>query len=103
MPKLPSLPKRVKGAITNYRVVLLRHKSRAGRHHPMRKRGAVIEVNPNMNRGSMWQAWWHEMVHKWEMECGFSLKDKDGDSDVDRIATAIHADFLRNKWKLPGQ
>jgi len=37
------------------------------------------------------------------MECGFSLKDKDGDSDVDRIATAIHADFLRNKWTLPGQ
>ena len=101
---MPRLPRRVRGAITDYRVTCkLEDDSNAGEHNASSADGAEIRVSPTLNEDTQWHVWWHEMVHKWELEGGFKLKDEDNDSDVDRLATAIHADWRRNNWKLPGE
>lgn len=100
--KPPPLPKRIKGLLGIYRVVVgTQDQSNAG-ECVITERGAEIRVTSALPPMLQWQALVHELVHKWEFEGGFVLKDTPGDSDVDRLAMAITADFIRNGWVLPG-
>ena len=99
---LPPLPKRVKGLLCPYRVVIgTQDQSNAG-ECVILERSAEIRVTSILPPPLQWQVFFHEMIHKWEMEGGLLLKDIPGDSDVDRLGTAITADFIRNNWTLPG-
>lgn len=103
---LPALPRRVLGAVADYDVVLVSPdqlpEGAVGLHSGTGRSGARMAVSEDMNPDHRWQVFFHELVHKWELEGGFQLKDDDGDSDTDRLATAIYADFKRNGWTLPG-
>ena len=104
MRQLPPFPKFVKGAVADYSV--LNHTSEtanAGEHDYGSLDGPAIRVGTNLNDNYRWHTFIHELIHKWEVEGGFKLDDEDGDSDVDRLAVALFADFLRNGWKLPGE
>jgi len=97
------LPKKVKGAICDYKVTLgTQDQSNAG-ECVLTEHGGEIRVTSNLPPPYQWQTFLHELIHKWELEGGFTLKDNPGDSDVDRLATAICADFVRNGWRFPGE
>lgn len=99
----PPLPRKVKGAVSDYAVTRdLTDQANAG-ECVITPKGCEIRVTKVLPPGCTWQTFLHELIHKWEHESHITpLKDRDDDSDVDRLATAILADFLRNGWTLPG-
>ncbi len=103
MRKLPPLPRRIKGAVCDYKVTLGTQDETNSGEHVVTEAGAEIRVASTLEPNNKLQVFFHELLHKWEREGGFKLKDEDEDSDVDRLATAIYADFRRNNWKLPGE
>jgi len=100
--RLPPLPKKVKGAIIDYVVTLGTVDPSLAGECALNTKGAALRISDAYPPEYQWQTFIHEWLHKIEREAGVSLKDDEGDSDVDRLATAIVADFLRNKWTLPG-
>lgn len=105
MRRLPELPTRVKGDIADYRIVRdTQDQTNAGEHIISPKLGCEIRITSVLPLTHQWQTFFHEILHKWEQEAGVkSIKDEPEDSDVDRLARAMLADFLRNGWKLPGE
>ena len=100
--KFPPIPNKVKGALCLYKVTHgTQDQSNAGECITT-EAGCELRVTTALPIELRWQTFLHELVHKWEAEGGFLLKDIPGDSDVDRIATAMLADFIRNNWTLPG-
>lgn len=104
----PPLPRRVRGAVTDYEVrIEVLPEGTAGQHSSQREAGGVLRIDKHLNADARWQVFFHELVHKWETETGFKVRetetDGEQDSDADRLATAIYADFRRNGWKLPGE
>ena len=96
---LPPLPKHVKGLLCDYDVINeVLDETNAGEHR-LTKDGGEIRVTSILPPGMRWQTFGHELVHKWESEAGIKLKE----DVVDRLASAMIADFIRNKWKLPGE
>jgi len=100
--RLPPLPKNVKGALQTYRVVTGTIDGTNAGEHEISRIGCELRVTALLPLAHQWHAFLHELVHKWEMEGGFLMKDEPGDSDVDRLAMAMCADFIRNGWTLPG-
>jgi len=96
---MPKLPEVVRGAITDYRIVHRKHKTRAGRIKIYGKGGAIIEINPDMSYDLQIATLVHELLHACDEETGGGLKER----EVDRISVAWVALYRRNGWKLPGQ
>lgn len=94
-------PKVVKGGIVDYKVVLddgskkLLAPKQAGFIDPIKKR---IVLGTDQPKEFIWRTFFHEMIHKWEIEASVSLRE----SEVDRLATVMYEDFRRNGWVLPG-
>ena len=100
--KMPPLLKRVKGAVCDYKVVLGGTDETNAGECVLTPTHGEIRISPVYPLEYQWQTFFHEWIHKLEEEGGFKLKDDPGDSDVNRLATAIFADYRRNRWTLPG-
>lgn len=105
MRELPDLPKKVKGALVDFRVYLERPKTdgAAAAFENGDVELPVIRVSPRLCKEFQWQAFFHELIHACELEQGLNFKDDAENSDVDKLATALTGMFFRNNWSLPGE
>ena len=103
MRKWPPLPKVVKGAVSDYAVTEGTQDSTNAGEKVITENNAELRITTAIPIEMRWQTFFHELIHKWEEEGEFKLKDTPGNSDVNRLATAMFADYKRNDWKLPGE
>ena len=103
MRRLPPLPSKVKGLFLDYTVTFGTADLNNAGECVLTKKGAEIRIHEGLAPELEWVTWFHEWFHKIEHEAGVRLKDDDDNNEVDRVAAAIFADFLRNGWKLPGE
>lgn len=105
MRELPSLPKKVKGLITDYRVTLERPSTdgAAAAFETDEAGYPCIHVSPNLPPPYQWQAFFHELIHAAEFEQNLVLPDTTKNPVVDRLAMSLAGFWLRNNWKLPGE
>jgi hypothetical protein len=101
--ELPKLPRKIKGSVIDYTVSIGTADVTMAGECVLTVDGAELRVSNAYPIEYQWQTLFHELVHKWEREGGIKLKDEDDNSEVDRLATAIFADFIRNGWPLPGE
>ena len=79
------LPETVPIGSQLYRVVLVKHMPDDAACDRGPHKTIWVEDNPE-NARDLVLKWWHEIFHCGEREYGYHLKDKDWDSDIDRIA-----------------
>jgi len=101
--KLPEIPKHVRGVLFDYKVVQVERFDDPDMYGDIDCDKGIIRVLKNLEPAIKWQAFLHEFLHACEQEVGLKdLKDKKGDSDVDRLALAMFSLWRRNNWVLPG-
>ena len=104
MRDLPSLPKKVIGSIADVKVVVGRTDStNAGEFTEDDNLMPEIRVSDKLAAPLRWETWFHEWLHMMEFESGVRLRGEQPDDDVDRLAMAMYACYLRNGWTLPGE
>ncbi len=104
MRKLPQLPKKVIGSVADVTVVVGRTEAvNAGEFTDDDDNMPQIRVSEKLPLTMAWETWFHEWLHMMEFESGVRLRGEQPDDDVDRLAMAMYACYLRNGWTLPGE